>query len=1014
MRRRMDRNWSWLGVCAPVIALAATPVCASEQTYRFNLPAAALSDALNSFSAQTGTQVLFAPELAAGRRSPAVVGVMPRDAALEQLLAGTDLTYSFTRQNVFLIVRRTAAPPAAIEAQAPPPAPPPQPPQVITVLGLRQKLASSTVRKRSADHIVETIVADDIGKFPDANLAESLQRLPGVSISRSHGEGYQVTVRGFGPEFNTVLMDGDLMPSRNTGREFNFNDLSADFIGAVDVYKTRALDLPSGGIGATIDIRSPQPFDYPGNVTAVTIAATVDNGTSARAEPIIGAMVSDKILGGKLGILASFSRQGFTTHENSVGIAAWKRDTVYAPGVVDDHLNTTGHIYTPQNWLMSVQDVRRTRTNGRLVLQYRPDDRLEIGGHVQYSELFDATDTASVGTWFTTNDPTTAHVRTNANGTVVDYYQLNAMDVDAAKDRTRTVNLSAGVNVSWRARPDLLVTVHANSASSEQNPNGEVELNSADVGFANQSQFVLGEGRNALPYILRYNERLPGRVQNGGPPGNGSDYLDPSMMRPHILPRTADNTRDTIDQLRLHAQWTRTDWRVRAGVNITARTNNVHWVNNVELMCLYCGYPATPDLPDSLFNDQISRPEHFINGFSNTGLLPPRLIRYDVDAVARVLEAASGKSLQPVDALGSYRVHEQTTAAFLEVRNKSEVFGKPLTVTGGMRFETSRITSAGTEQSLVGLSYIDLTLEYPVFGPPVATQAKNRFAYWLPAVDFRLDLSDSLTARLGMSRTLTRPPISSLNPARSVTLTRPGNFGAREGNPYLRPYLADNMDLTLEWYYSRSSYLSLDVFHKCVEDFIATSTYVAPINGVLDPSTGTDFTHPDAGDTLANFVISRPENNGNAKVYGEEVSFQHLIGETGFGLAGNVTLVGTDKPFNVHRVNQTMAVTGLSNSANLVLYYERGAWQARVALNWRDGYLSQIGQSQDAYEPTFVNAHTQLDASFSYKATKTVELYGYATNLLGEPVSTHGRFKEQFLNAVSSEARIAAGIRLHF
>ena len=109
-----------------------------------------------------------------------------------------------------------------------------------------------------------------------------------------------------------------------------------------------------------------------------------------------------------------------------------------------------------------------------------------------------------------------------------------------------------------------------------------------------------------------------------------------------------------------------------------------------------------------------------------------------------------------------------------------------------------------------------------------------------------------------------------------------------------------------------------------------------------------------------------------------------------------------------------MAVAGLSNSANLVLYYEHGKWQARTALNWRDGYLSQIGQSQDAYEPTFVNAHTQLDASFSYQVAKSAELYGYATNLLGESLSTHGRFKEQFLNATSSETRLTAGIRLHF
>jgi len=107
-------------------------------------------------------------------------------------------------------------------------------------------------------------------------------------------------------------------------------------------------------------------------------------------------------------------------------------------------------------------------------------------------------------------------------------------------------------------------------------------------------------------------------------------------------------------------------------------------------------------------------------------------------------------------------------------------------------------------------------------------------------------------------------------------------------------------------------------------------------------------------------------------------------------------------------------VTGLSNSANLIGYYERGPFQARIAVNWRDGYLSQIGQPQDPYEPTFVNPYTQVDASFCYKISKKVEYYGYATNLTGSALSSHGRFKEQFLNATSGETRYVTGFRFRF
>lgn len=874
MKGATGRVWSWIGVCAPVAALIAGPAQASLPTYLFDLPPQNLAAAITRFGILADVQVIYDPRLAEGRKSNAVHGALSRDGAIAELLAGTGLSYRFTGENVLLIY---AAPPpptpvtAADEAAVAP--------TLVTVTALKQRLVSSVNNKRAADHIVETVTADDIGKFPDSNLAESLQRLPGISISRSHGEGYQVTVRGFGPEFNTVLMDGDLMPSRNAGREFNFDDLSSDFINSVDVYKSPPLNMPSGGIGATIDIKGPMPFDVPGNVRAMTVAATVDSGLHDKVQPIIGATISQRFLDGKAGILASLSRQSYLTHENSVSIAAWKRDTVYLPGAVDDSLDTSGHIYTPQNWIMGMQDVRRTRVNGRLVLQVRPDDTLDLDMHLQYSDLLDELNGQFLGVWFTTNDPSTAAVRTNANGTVTNYYQLNGLDLDAEDDATRTVNLSEGFHVKWRAAPDLTFSASGDLAKSQQNPGGELEHNESDVGFANQTQFVLGARPSDLPYILRYDERLPNRVQNGGPPGNGSSYLDPSNFRPHILTRASDNTHDAIDQLRLRSEWTHADIRVRAGADAISRTKDVRTINDNSVFCVYCGYPAYPDLPDSLFTQRVSVPGRFINGFSNGGLLPAQLINYDVQAVAHIYEQASGVSLAPTASSASYKVRENTLAGFFEIRAAGRLLGRPVTVTGGARYETSKVLAQGTELPITGLTYVDLTLENAVYGSATHKRATDHYDYWLPAVDARIDLSDQVVARVGVSRTLTRAPISALSPTLNINLTRPGNFAASGGNPQLRPYTSDNFDLSLEWYYAKSSYVSFDLFRKHVDDFITVRSFVAPINGVTDPSTGTNFMRPDPGDTLANFVISRPENDGSADITGEEVAFQHLFGE---------------------------------------------------------------------------------------------------------------------------------------
>jgi len=1010
MKSALGHAWSWMGFCLPVFALAAGQAHANEPAYVFDIKDQSLAEAINRFGLVANVQVIFSPSLTQGKPGHVVQGRLSRDEAIGRLLAGTGLSYRFTAENVLLIFAPPPGRPASGRAEA---AIDPTP-TTVTVTALRERLMSSIARRREADHLVETIAADDIGKFPDANLAESLQRLPGISISRSHGEGYQVTVRGFGPEFNTVLMDGELMPSRNAGREFNFNDLSSDFVNSVDVYKSTPLNLPSGGIGATIDIKGQMPFDLPGNTRALTLAATVDSGLHDEVQPIVGALVTQRFLDGKLGVLASFSHQSYVSHENSVSISAWKRDTVYLPGAIDDSLDTGGHIYTPQNWMMGMQDVRRTRVNGRLVLQVRPDDNLDVDLHLQYSNLLDRLDGQFLGVWFTTNDPSTARVKTNTDGTVVNYYQRNGMDIDAEDDVTRTVDLTGGLNVRWRATPTLAFSASADRASSVQNPGGELEHNEADVGFANQTQFVLGSTSHDLPYILRYDERLPGRVQNGGPDGNGNSYLDPSNMRPHILTRASDNTHDVIDQIKLRSQWTPGRWRLRTGIDLISRTKDVRTINDDAEFCVFCGYPAYPDLPDTLFTQQVAVPGRFINGFANGNLLPPRLLAYDVNAVARIYEQAAGVSLAPVPSSASYKVRESTAAGFFEMHAAGHLLGKPFAVTGGTRYEASSVLAQGTELPLTGLTYVDLTLENPEYGRPVAKRATDHYGYWLPAADFRVDLSDQWVARLGASRTLTRAPISALDPTLTINVTRPGNFSASGGNPELRPYTSDNIDLSLEWYYSKSSYLAVNLFRKHVENFITIRSFVAPINGVTDPSTGGDFTRPDAGDTLANFVISEPENAGTANICGQEIAFQHLFGTSGFGLIGNLTLVSTNRPFDIRQITQTTAVTGLSDSANLVGYYERGPFQARIAVNWRGSYLSQIGQPQDPYEPTFVNPYTQVDASFSYKVSRTTEIYGYATNLTGSSLSTHGRFKEQFLGATSSEARFVTGVRLRF
>ena len=195
-------------------------------------------------------------------------------------------------------------------------------------------------------------------------------------------------------------------------------------------------------------------------------------------------------------------------------------------------------------------------------------------------------------------------------------------------------------------------------------------------------------------------------------------------------------------------------------------------------------------------------------------------------------------------------------------------------------------------------------------------------------------------------------PVLNINSGQRV-----GSLVANGGNPGLMPYASDNVDLSIEWYYQPNSYLSVDAFNKNVTDFVVAGSTQQTINAVSDPTTGAP----------AIFTVSTNVNGPTANVYGAEFAIQHVFADSGFGFQANATLVGTNKPYDPLNLSISgFAVTGLADSANIVLFYDKDGFQARIAGNWRDVYLDHFGQAQNLIpcsgsEPTFVNGNTQID-----------------------------------------------------
>src|SRR5882724_3236230 len=274
--------------------------------------------------------------------------------------------------------------------------------QEVVITGIRHSLSSAAERKRNSDIVMDSITSEDLGKFPDANVAESLQRIPGVSIDRNNGEGQFVTVRGMGPQFNTVLFNGRTLASgtkdETTGRvlrEFSFDLLAAELISGADVYKTSQARMQDGGIGSTINLHTARPLDLKGFRAVVTGKANYED-SSGNTTPQAFGLVSDTFADDKFGVLASVSYQKRTPSINSVTSDGYLPNVDVGPAKAPLFTN----VYAPRNLNVNNALDHRTRVGETLVGQYRPTDDLLLTVDGLYDQFKSNSDNHSLGAWF--------------------------------------------------------------------------------------------------------------------------------------------------------------------------------------------------------------------------------------------------------------------------------------------------------------------------------------------------------------------------------------------------------------------------------------------------------------------------------------------------------------------------------------------------------------------------------------------------------------------------------------
>lgn len=884
----------------------------------------------------------------------------------------------------------------------------------VTVTGIRQSLSTSAELKRESAIVQDSISQEDLGKFPDANVAESLQRIPGVSIDRSNGEGKFVTVRGLGPQFNSVLFNGRSLASDNYGREFSFDLLAAELISGADVYKTSLARLPEGGIGATINLHTARPLDLSGFRSVVSAKGNYES-TNEEITPQVFGLVSDTFADDTLGLLGSVSYQERNVSVDSVTSGGWLPNQTVGPA----NNPVATNVYAPRNLDISNASDERTRLGITLVGQYRPSDALTLTLDGLYNSFESDSENHGLGAWFEPSQYTSASV--DANRTVTSLTTNGNADMIVSSALRDTTTTQTGFNADWKPSDLIHVSFDATMSKAENDGAGENYFTVIGIPTAYSYAVPTGDG---MPSVFGF---TPGALTNA------------ALGRTHLAQREGTGVSDRVREFKLDSEFMTEGGTlkvVRLGASHSARRRENQGGGTLNVGCLYCGYPTLVD--PSLLRT------FTIEGLSG-GNIPRTFLAYDPDAYLAFLSSpaalaardqalglAPGTSAADLaeDSQGNgYNavinppdfVDEKAYSLYTELDLEGTIGGLDWFLNLGGRYLHTDLTSFSRQRQLLDLLLVpnDPTIFNAVYANNnefVDVEVDASYDEFLPSFNLRVNLTPELLLRVGGSKTLTRPALNDLRPVTSYNTTRPASLESSGGNPSLKPYLSTNFDLSVEWYPTPTTTLAAAPFYKNIEDFIVTTIEQEtveienadniPVGGVI------------TGPNEATFSAARPRNSEAANIWGLELNLVHTFDNlpgwwSGFGTALNATFVDTNRDFGSISPTVRFAVVGLSDSKNATIFYEKYGFSARIAYNRREGFLSSIANGSGA-EPLFVRMYDQIDASVSYDVTDNAQVFIEGTNILDNEYVTTARFDNQIRGYYEYGARFDAGFRLTF
>jgi len=914
----------------------------------------------------------------------------------------------------------------------------------IVVTGIRASLERSLDVKRSASQVVDAISAEDVGKFPDANVAESLQRISGVAIDRSGGEGQFITVRGLGPEFNTVLVNGRTIATDNDGREFSFDVLSSDIIERAEVFKSSVPNLQSGGIGSTVNVVTARPLSKgPGssfNFSAAGIYQDLGDDFSPELSGV-GSWVNEA---GNFGVVGGVSysdrsiqidrvlTNGFNLSSGAGAIFA-PASSVGLPGSSISALPEGARVQQQAIVSRDVQERERITVNGGL--QFQPNDRFEITVDALYSSFdIDSFDTQFSGFF----SPLFINPIIDENNTVVEFNRPG-IDFLANNPDVAAVNggLSQNDNVltsNEREAESYLVGINL-AYQFTDNFSGNLDISTSNATRDQTNPFVvLGALAPVSPLIS---------LQNGGDITSISNIVgaqDTSIQRLHFVNVNRQEVEDDIDEVKIGGDWDFDNGRLQRvsfGASLSDRSKSRDQFDNFSatqgagIFCAFCGY--TVDFDDGILSQ--ANLDDFLSGVSGSDSIPLNFLTstfedafaqlnadVNLDDPARTGSISADELRARRDAAGdsifgffepdlndaaSFAVDEEVTSFFVN----TEWGGDFWSANVGFRVARTETTSIGVDQPVLQISESpgDTQLEFE-FGPPTLVAINNSYTNFLPSANVKFDIAEDKVVRLAFSETVTRPTLTSLGVSNEFggRSTAPVSSG---GNPNLEAFESSNFDATFEWYLSDITFVGVSAFYKDFSNFLESATLPVPSQIVIPAGNASNPTDAPVVQTV-NFQDTRTVNGETGTLTGFELALQKGW-DNGLGASLNYTYVTSD----IDRAEGSGAAdcdyNGLSpNTVNVSGFYETEKVSVRLSYNFRDEFLVQCFDAQG--QPRDRESFGQFDLSASYNISDTYQVFLQGVNIFDEERRDFSIFENRFLEFEDTGARYTIGVRGNF